>query len=36
MTGSGLILRSTRPERRGGQVATWVFEVARKRADAER
>src|ERR1700688_3334048 len=31
----GIILGSTRPGRRGEQVAKWVLEVARTRADAE-
>jgi NAD(P)H-dependent FMN reductase len=31
----GIILGSTRPGRRGEQVANWVFDVASKRTDAE-
>ena len=31
----GIILGSTRPGRRGEQVANWVFEVASKRTDGE-
>src|SRR3954453_15455463 len=31
----GIILGSTRPNRVGAQVATWVHEVASARADAE-
>jgi NAD(P)H-dependent FMN reductase len=35
MTRIGVILGSTRPGRRGEQVATWVLEVAGKRDDAD-
>ncbi|MDX6282326.1 MAG: hypothetical protein QOH03_3397, partial [Kribbellaceae bacterium] len=35
MTRIGIILGSTRPGRRGEQVAGWVIEHARNRADAE-
>ncbi|MGI5153990.1 NADPH-dependent FMN reductase [Microbispora sp. CA-102843] len=31
----GIILGSTRPGRRGEQVATWVYEMATRRTDAE-
>jgi NAD(P)H-dependent FMN reductase len=31
----GIILGSTRPNRGGGQVATWVHDVASRRSDAE-
>src|SRR6202453_3348772 len=31
----GIILGSTRPNRNGEQVAQWVFDIARQRADAE-
>jgi NAD(P)H-dependent FMN reductase len=31
----GIILGSTRPGRRGEQVANWVFEIASKRTDAD-
>jgi NAD(P)H-dependent FMN reductase len=35
MTRIGIILGSTRPNRNGEQVATWVLDVASKRSDAE-
>jgi NAD(P)H-dependent FMN reductase len=35
MTRIGVILGSTRPGRRGEQVANWVYEIASKRSDAE-
>jgi NAD(P)H-dependent FMN reductase len=35
MTRIGIILGSTRPGRRGEQVANWVFDVASKRTDGE-
>ena len=35
MTGIGIILGSTRPGRRGEQVANWVFDVASKRTDGK-
>ena len=35
MTRIGIILGSTRPNRVGEQVATWVFDVASRRYDAE-
>jgi NAD(P)H-dependent FMN reductase len=35
MTRIGIILASTRPNRRGDQVAAWVHDVAGRRADAE-
>jgi NAD(P)H-dependent FMN reductase len=35
MTRIGVILGSTRPGRRGEQVATWVLDVASKRGDAD-
>jgi NAD(P)H-dependent FMN reductase len=33
--GIRIILGSTRPNRNGEQVARWVFDIARERADAE-
>jgi NAD(P)H-dependent FMN reductase len=35
MTRIGIILASTRPNRRGDQVAAWVHDVAARRTDAE-
>jgi NAD(P)H-dependent FMN reductase len=35
MTGIGIILGSTRPNRNGEQVAKWVLDVASRRGDAE-
>jgi NAD(P)H-dependent FMN reductase len=35
MTRIGIILGSTRPNRNGEQVATWVYDLASRRADAE-
>ena len=35
MTKIGIILGSTRPNRHGEQVATWVYDVASRRGDAE-
>ena len=35
MTKIGIILGSTRPNRNGEQVAQWVYDVARKRSDAD-
>ncbi|MGA1835446.1 NAD(P)H-dependent oxidoreductase [Herbiconiux sp. 11R-BC] len=35
MTKIGIILGSTRPGRKGEQVAKWVLDIARKRSDAE-
>jgi NAD(P)H-dependent FMN reductase len=35
MTKIGIILGSTRPNRNGEQVAKWVYDIARKRSDAD-
>jgi NAD(P)H-dependent FMN reductase len=35
MTRIGIILGSTRPNRNGEQVATWVYDIASRRSDAE-
>jgi NAD(P)H-dependent FMN reductase len=35
MTRIGIILGSTRPNRNGEQVATWVYDIAAQRTDAE-
>ena len=35
MTRIGIILGSTRPNRNGEQVATWVYDMASRRSDAE-
>ena len=35
MTRMGIILGSTRPNRNGGQVARWVYDVASRRHDAD-
>jgi hypothetical protein len=35
MTRIGIILGSTRPNRNGEQVATWVYDIAARRDDAE-
>ena len=35
MTRIGIILGSTRPNRNGEQVATWVYDIASRRTDAE-
>ena len=35
MTKVGIILGSTRPGRNGEAVAKWVFEIAKKRTDAQ-
>jgi NAD(P)H-dependent FMN reductase len=35
MTRIGIILGSTRPNRNGEQVASWVYEIASRRGDAE-
>jgi len=35
MTRIGIILGSTRPNRNGEQVATWVYDIAARRSDAE-
>jgi NAD(P)H-dependent FMN reductase len=35
MTRIGIILGSTRPNRNGEQVASWVYEIASQRSDAE-
>ena len=35
MTRIGIILGSTRPNRNGEQVATWVYDIASRRSDAD-